>query len=294
MKNSVNLKIMVCVHKPDFYESDGVYMPLHVGKALSQYDLKIQGDDIGENISDKNRNYCELTGLYWAWKNLEHVDYIGLCHYRRYFDFNKAGSCPVRSVSKEEYLSKRQYNSINNSILDKYDIILATPKSYPYNLFIDYSLEHISEDMRVLKDVIHALTPEYDFAFNETMLNNNKLSHFNMFICRWEIFNGYCEWLFLILGEVEKRVDISNYSTLQARIYGYMSERLLNVYVEHHKFRKKYYPIMWINDMEKKRSFYYRIYENFHFIYRVQRKISFVLSNMWNTSVKNILGSTKS
>ena len=68
-----------------------VYMPLQVGKALSDVDLGVQGDDEGDNISTKNPNYCELTGLYWAWKNLKDADYIGLAHYRRYFDFKGTG-----------------------------------------------------------------------------------------------------------------------------------------------------------------------------------------------------------
>ena len=44
-------------------------------------------DDEGENISDKNPMYCELTAQYWAWKNLD-ADYYGFCHYRRYFNFS--------------------------------------------------------------------------------------------------------------------------------------------------------------------------------------------------------------
>lgn len=63
-------------------------MPIHVGKVLHpDVDLGIQRDDTGDNISLKNSSYCELTGMYWAWKNLRGVDVIGLCHYRRYFDF---------------------------------------------------------------------------------------------------------------------------------------------------------------------------------------------------------------
>ena len=83
-----NIKIIVCCHKDDLKLSSDVYFPLHVGKAVSSLDLDIQGDDTGDNISEKNPGYCELTGMYWAWKNLKGVDYIGLCHYRRYFDFN--------------------------------------------------------------------------------------------------------------------------------------------------------------------------------------------------------------
>ena len=82
------VKILVCCHKPDYFKSDDVYMPIHVGKAISKYELGIQDDVTGDNISKENPSCCELTGMYWAWKNLKNVDVIGLCHYRRYFDFN--------------------------------------------------------------------------------------------------------------------------------------------------------------------------------------------------------------
>ena len=82
-------KIIVCAHKNDFVLSNDVFRPLQVGKAQSAVNLGFDGDDTGDNISRKNPNYCELTGLYWAWKNLKDYDYVGLAHYRRYFDFSK-------------------------------------------------------------------------------------------------------------------------------------------------------------------------------------------------------------
>ena len=81
-------KIIVCAHKKDFVMDNELYMPLQVGKAIAKVDLGFQGDDTGDNISAKNPNYCELTGLYWAWKNLD-ADYIGLAHYRRHFKGKK-------------------------------------------------------------------------------------------------------------------------------------------------------------------------------------------------------------
>lgn len=85
-------KILVCCHKPDQFVNDEVYMPIHAGKTNSKYDLGIQGDDTSDNISWENPHFCELTGLYLAWKNMKTVDYIGLCHYRRYFNFHSHGS----------------------------------------------------------------------------------------------------------------------------------------------------------------------------------------------------------
>ena len=81
--DKLDIKIIVAVHKEYWMPLDSVYLPLFVG-AIGKNDIHYQRDDEGENISYKNPFYCELTGLYWAWKNMED-DYIGLVHYRRYF-----------------------------------------------------------------------------------------------------------------------------------------------------------------------------------------------------------------
>ena len=79
----MDIKILVATHKKYWMPKDDIYFPIHVGRE-GKADLGYIGDNTGDNISAKNANYCELTGLYWAWKNLK-CDYIGLCHYRRYF-----------------------------------------------------------------------------------------------------------------------------------------------------------------------------------------------------------------
>ena len=79
----MDIKILIAMHKPYWTPEDDVYLPLQVGSALHPHFLPVT-DDSGENISAKNPGYCEMTGLYWAWKNLK-ADYVGLCHYRRYF-----------------------------------------------------------------------------------------------------------------------------------------------------------------------------------------------------------------
>ena len=128
-------KILVCCHKKGDFPSDNIYIPIHCGKAISNVELNIQEDNRGDNISSKNPNYCELTALYWAWKNLKNVNYIGLVHYRRFFDFSS------RFVEKEiSYVNEYQLigERINNqkefvSIFCKYDIILPKRKVFASN-----------------------------------------------------------------------------------------------------------------------------------------------------------------
>ena len=78
-----DIKVIVATHKSYWMPSDELYVPVQVG-AEGKEDLGYTSDNTGDNISSKNANYCELTGLYWAWKNLS-CDYLGLAHYRRHF-----------------------------------------------------------------------------------------------------------------------------------------------------------------------------------------------------------------
>lgn len=220
------LKIIVCAHKKDpNIRKDDVYMPLHVGKALSTEDLGFQGDDTGDNISYKNKNYCELTGLYWAWKNLD-CKYIGLAHYRRYLKVN---------LQKIDFY------------MSKYDIIL--PKLNILDMSGADKLMHLTtrDDFYILLMSILKLFPSYKSTIIEQLFNRNRCSCYNMFICRKSLCDEYCKWLFAIFSEMEQFVRLSSYSRL-ARLYGFLSEYLLLVYCKHNGLKIKYVDVSFYGD----------------------------------------------
>lgn len=254
-------KIIVCCHKPDKFISDNVYMPIQVGKAISKFDLGIQGDNTGDNISKENPNFCELTGLYWAWKNMKPVDYIGLCHYRRYFNFHERSSAfSGYSIRRTKDMDKIDFSIPDlDELFSHYDIVMTKPEHYPYPLAVDYAFNHVSEDLRTLFAIVNDLYPSYNDAMYKVFFQNNRLSHYNMMIMRWNDFQGYCKWLFDILFEARKRINISNYDTVQARIWGYMGERLLSVYVLGKNMKQKFYPVFWINDEKEQKPVIKRI-----------------------------------
>ncbi|MDR3258880.1 MAG: DUF4422 domain-containing protein [Fusobacteriaceae bacterium] len=227
----MNVKILVATHKKYNIPNNDIYMPLHVGKEGKE-DLGYVGDNTGDNISDKNPYFCELTGLYWAWKNLK-CNYIGLVHYRRHFSNSNYFTI---------YFSKNKYNLFLKSndiynILKSYDIILPKKRNYCIETVYDhYKHSHFEKDMLEVKNIINEKYPQYIDNFNKVM-NGKNLHLFNMFICKKEYFDEYCSWIFGILFEVEKRIDISQYDVYQSRIYGFLGERLFNVWINNKKLK---------------------------------------------------------
>jgi len=253
----MNVKILVCCHKQDVMATFSPYMPIQVGKTISNVNLGVVGDDTGDNISSKNKSYCECTGLYWAWKNLKRVDVIGLCHYRRYFDFHHQVKRPYNyrtyPVSEFGKLDLSVPESVIRKVV-KGSVVVTEPNVYPYSIWCDYSNCHYSTDIRVVHEIIcEKGEQKYIDAFDESICKSNKLSHYNMFLMRWEDFDRYCAWLFSILEEAERRIDISHYDPVQGRIWGYLAERLMNVwlYAERKELIKK--PLLWILDEKLER-----------------------------------------
>lgn len=222
----MDIKIIVASHKKYWMPVDDIYLPLHVGKE-GKADIGFIGDNTGDNISNKNANYCELTGLYWAWKNLP-AEYIGLCHYRRYFTRSNPCSC---SKKKQVILTKAEWEELLNEhpiiVPDKRKYYIETNRSH-------YNHSHYAKDLDMTEKIIQEKYPQYSEAFSKVM--ERTWAHmFNMFVMRRDYFDEYCNWLFDVLQELEKRTDITDYDVVEARIYGYISELLLDVWLETNK-----------------------------------------------------------
>lgn len=241
----MNAKILICTHKEVELPVHEYFFPIQAGAEISEKKLSYNLDNIGDNISLKNKNYCELTAHYWAWKNLKDVDIVGLNHYRRYFDFfrtHKLLSPDRNFIGLEEFLAHPYQFPDLGKVLQEYDIILPDRRNHPYNLKTQYSVFHITEDWNILKEVIQDLYPDYIPSF-EKFEKGNSLSNYNMFITSWGQFDRYSTWLFQILFEVEKRIKISAYAN-QARVFGYMSERLINIFCDYNHLNVLHFPVI--------------------------------------------------
>ena len=199
-----------------------------INKDKSKYKGYLFDDGIKDNISCKNQSYCELTGLYYIWKN-NSADFVSLEHYRRFF------SKPIRGLfCKHNVLStKEQLN-----LLEKYDILLPKKAKFGKDtIYSYYCKKHFKKDIDNLRNILIKLFPDYLKYFDEAM-NCNYMYPFNMFIMRKDILNEYCNFIFSLLFELEKITDISNYDNYQKRIFGFLSERLMNVFVLAHQSLK--------------------------------------------------------
>ena len=243
----MNIKIIVATHKEYRMPQDDIYFPLHVG-AEGKKSIGLVGDNTGKNISNQNPFLCELTGLYWAWKNLDY-DYLGLVHDRRHF----AGKS--KSDSKFDRVIKRQEIE---ELLKQTDIVLPIKRRYFIEtLYSHYEHTHYVKDLDNTKKILSEKYPQYITAFNNVM--KRRSGHmFNMFIMKKEFVNNYCNFIFDILFELQKRTDFSNYSSFNLRFCGYISELLLDVWIEKNKLSYKEIPVIHmekINWLKKGYSF---------------------------------------
>jgi hypothetical protein len=249
--NETKVKIVVCYHQPWLLPKERIFFPIQSGKAISVFNLKMQGDDIGDSISSKNETFSEFTAWYWAWKNIKtiypNIEYIGLAHYRRFFALDEPleryTEIIVPGIPKME-----NYEDLIVQKLENNDIILVKPASFGCDLQNQWNYWHHVDDLITMKNIIHEMCPEYDETFRHFFKGNNKISLYCMFIGRCDFFNRYFEWLFPLLFEAEKRINIFGYDPWQKRVLAFLAERLLNIYVIHNKLKVRYEPIYFIKE----------------------------------------------
>ncbi len=264
------IRILVCHYKSaPIIGDNAAYFNIQCGRDDTKLILDMPGDNTGDNISARNRYWSEITALYWAWKNLEKTKYVGLCSYRRFFNFRNPQLTPIRIIDEK---SNSEIGDIEfpefDDIFSNHDVIIPKQYLYAYPIRKVCSMNYRDDDFELLEKLVHELSPEYDEAYRAVFYATNKMIGHNMFIMSWENFNSYCRWVFLILFELEKIIEPANYPIKQVRVFGYMHELLLGVYIEKNKLRKYHSQITWITDNSKGFKFnkiYYRILASIYY-----------------------------
>lgn len=213
------MAVYIAAHKEFPVQEMKGYVPLQVGAAGGR-DLPYTKDNTGDSISEKNKHFCELTGVYWIWKNTTDA-YKGLVHYRRYFQGRHG------RITEEEILQR----------LSKADVLLPRPEYLRESAYEEFSLHSgYEKDLILLRQAVETVDASVLPAYDRIM-GGNRLHLYNMLIADGNVFDEYCAWLFAVLFELEKHVDMTGYTPYQQRLYGFLSERLLNVWVAHKGLR---------------------------------------------------------
>jgi len=252
------ISIFVVTHKkvPRFSEDKDFYL-LGVGKDSHSIGADFM-DDSGLNIATKNPNYCELTGQYWIWKNV-HSEYVGLMHYRRYFYHALSPSPKLVPYSSGELLR----------LLGKYDVLLprkVSVHSFSFKTFRYFSKNYYDYyakcggktiDIDTTRKAVEKLYPEYLESYDKVVFSRPRIHYGNVIVTRKEIYDRYSSFVFDVLSEVEKNLDLSDHNAYQARVFGFMSETLMDTFfLTHPEFRIKDLPLC-NSDYSRKKNFYH-------------------------------------
>ena len=218
----MNIKIIIAAHKPYRMPTDLIYLPLQVG-AKGKESIGYQRDDEGENISDLNPYFCELTGLYWAWKNLD-ADYIGLAHYRRHFS--------MHPHARDKWDAVLKYDEIKDD-LEKIKIFVPEKRRYYIEtLYSHYAHTHYVDQLDETEKIIAECYPDYLDSYKTTVQQRWGYM-FNMMIMERGMFNEYCSWLFDILFKLRNRKGEKDLTPFHSRYYGRISEIIFNVWLQY-------------------------------------------------------------
>jgi len=223
-----DIKLFVCCHRLEQVPKHPLLYPIQVGAALA--DTHFSGflhDDTGDNISEKNRSYCELTAQYWAWKNIK-ADYYGFFHYRRYLYPDPATKRPYRVEAEPtvELLERLGYK-VFSDLVQGYDLIV--PKGEDMRLPVQehyaQAKYHHERDLALAEEIVQAVNPEFCDAL-KAYLGQTVCCFGNIYTMSAAVFDRYCNWLFPILAEFDHRADLTGYAFQELRVDGYLAERL--------------------------------------------------------------------
>lgn len=218
-----SITIAVAAHKPYRFPDDSAYLPLQVGSSLHpDVCLGIRRDNEGDSISEKNASYSELTALWWMWRNCD-AGYKGLVHYRRYL-----GSPNAARRHAADRFDRIATQAEFDFLFEGCDIVLPRKRHYVIEtVYSHYAHTFDARHFDLCRGVLAEIHPECVDAWDRHMLSRS--AHIlNMFVMRSGLFDSYCEWLFPVLAELERRVDADGYSAFESRWVGRVSERLLD------------------------------------------------------------------
>lgn len=253
------IKIYACTHlHPVIFQNEFI-KPLQLRKKVTGIELGYLSDDTGDNISSRGVSYGgSLPSIYWVWKNDNESDYVGICHWRRYFLIDEKHNFfqyKYDVPSKEELKKIRFEDNYLCHLFDKYDVILPKKLRTTTSYWKRYSKLMDERDLFALEKAINIVCPEYNPIFNKYFKNGNLLAQYNMLIAKKNVFDDFCEWIFPIIYKIDEMKDPVNNSLSEIRRIDYLSEQLFPLYfIKHKELKIKYLPLIQLNPTEKRVS----------------------------------------
>lgn len=225
------IRLFMCCHKP-FDTVPDLFEPIQCGSALKPKLEGVLHDDAGENISDRNMEYCELTAHYYVWKNIR-ADYYGFCHYRRFFGMDNKKRAPYIAKGALSYKEKSILVSGEElrALVESYDIIAPRSEDMGLTVREHYctSRYHYAEDLELFLKLLDEKAPQLTEAANRYMAQRRQF-FCNMFIMDRAHFAEYCTILFGILEEFDKSKQL--HGDFQSdRTDGYLGELFTGIYI---------------------------------------------------------------
>ena len=274
--------IGVAFHKKFFSYKDDVIVPIHVGSKGSRENLEYLKDSSGDNISEKNKNFCELTGIYWMWKNVD-ASFYGMMHYRRYLSLENELGYKLKRILyifsrlfylkpiinlldmrelfqikiSDEKLMEQKIKRMSKNItseMQEYDVILPKKEIFNKSVYLQYKKAHIVEHLDKLLEIIKEDHEEIYPYYKKRIKKGNKIYPLNVFIMKKEYFFEYSQFIFDVLFKLEKKIKIPS-DTYQMRVFGFLSERMMLPFIEYLKDKKninvKEEVILYLDRKEK-------------------------------------------
>lgn len=244
MEKQADIRILIACHKPTYVPKNPLFYPMQVGTALT--DRRLEGmtyhDNEGDNISEKNPDYCELTAQYWAWKHLD-CDYYGFFHYRRYLTFRNLS--PVTAKGKiigKRHIPYIELDSVWEDLtpywieedwmcrqIEQYDLLTVYRERINTTVYRQYCQYHDGNNLDQMLALLKRIYPEYADAADAYM-HSKEIYYMNMYIMKKELFQKYMEWLFTLLSAFKAERKEADRQKQEPRLIGYLAERLFGIF----------------------------------------------------------------
>lgn len=245
------MKIFVIGHKELPKSFSSPYCPIGVGKNIVLDGQDLLRDNEGDNISEKNPAYCELTALYWVWKNVYDQDVVGFCHYRRYFDFHSQHLFNYKVIVRKSKDLEKFNLDIPEGIYEavkKGKVVVGRKHYYHESVYANLCRRCFARPLRILEELVKESGEEFYQSYQKIMYHSSGLHPYNMTLIRKDYFDEYCKWLFPIFFRWEEMVGGSSVYDRYPRMFGYLGERMFNIWLDAHRLELIARPVIIFDD----------------------------------------------